>query len=1536
MKSLVRFGCALALLLLYISSYVSPVTRSSTSTARATLGSALPAQSAEVSSVRRINFAANDLVVDPNTQTIYASVPSTAGQSGNSIAAINPATGDVGAHVFLGSDPGKMAVTDDGKFVYVVLEGAGAVRRFDIQTQSAGPQFSLGNDSFDGPFFARSLSVAPGNSGTFAVFRLAKAGGFSGNVAVFDDGVQRAATFRLAENAAAVAFGTSASKLYSYAPLPRRLTRMTLAPSGVASSDNSTLASGPTVDTIKFDGGRLYTGSGMVIDPEAGTIIGSFQHADLKGSSPFVVDAEAGRAYYVTTPTVTSPIPPATPAPTNTYTIRAFDLTTFQPVGTLELPGVSGNPSGLVRWGANGLALSTTGGQLFLIQTTLVPSSEPVPSPTPTPAPTPTPSPTPSPETFVRQLTLHTKDLVYAPSTQLIYASVPSSAGQSGNSITPVDPSTGAVGQATFVGSEPGQLALTDDGQHIYVAFTGASAVRRFDIASQTAGPQITLVNNLTGAGADFANDIETVPGSPGSLAVSASGLTVYDDGVRRPKIGPGSFISNATIEYSDSPARIYGAQSNAGGYDLRKLSVDATGVTLEQTFTNLLGSGDIAYDRGRLYASSRVFDPETGTLLATFRLIDSTSPSAAGCSRGSFLPDPSTERIYYLCNDGTPFDSTARIKAFDMRTFVPLGTITIAGMTGDPGKMVRWGANGLAFRTATNQLFLVQSTLVSAAEPMPTPSPMATPTPPQPTPTPTPGPGELRQITLATRDLVVDPNTQTIYASVPSSAGASGNSLTPIDPFAGTAGPPVAVGSEPGPLAISDNGQYIYIGLNGEHAVRRFDVATGTAGLKFGLGADPQFGPFGSDDIAVAPGQPGTVAVSRTRPVSPRHGGVVIYDDGVPRPVTTPSHTGSNRIEFSSSPSVLYGQNVETTEFGFRKMAVASCGVSTASVIQHAFLTSDFRIAGGLSYTVGGRVYNPEDGTIAGTFIGGGGPVVPDLKAGRVYFIQTGGGQFATLRVFDANTYLPLGELRITGISSLDVATSLVRWGEHGLAFNTGTKVFLIENALIGGTAATQPLPAPTPPTPTFTARGRVAVFGGGTADGVTLNVTGALTASLTTDASGNYSLGGIPPCSVPLTITPSKPDYVFIPPSLTVNDLSAINNLNFNAVLKSVGFARTAVNVSEAAGKVQLVVTRLADISQPASVFYETVPGTASDRSDFNTTIGTLSFASGEASKTITVLLGEDALVEGPETFTVVLKDPSGVLLNPLAATSNITIVDNDTAPPATHPLEDARFFVRQHYVDFLNREPDAGGLVFWVNGIESCGADAQCLLNKRVDTSAAFFLSIEFQETGFLVHRTYKAAYGDADGTATVGGVPTAIKVPVVRLKEFLPDTQRLGQNVIVGTPGWPERLAANKAAFAQEFVTRARFTNAFPSNMTPAEFVDKLITNAGITIETAERQAIVNELADNNTPAGRATALSKIAEHPEMVSNETNKAFVLMQYFGYLRRNPNDSPDANHSGYNFWLGKLNQFGGDFRQAQMVFAFIDSIEYRNRFAP
>jgi len=262
--------------------------------------------------------------------------------------------------------------------------------------------------------------------------------------------------------------------------------------------------------------------------------------------------------------------------------------------------------------------------------------------------------------------------------------------------------------------------------------------------------------------------------------------------------------------------------------------------------------------------------------------------------------------------------------------------------------------------------------------------------------------------------------------------------------------------------------------------------------------------------------------------------------------------------------------------------------------------------------------------------------------------------------------------------------------------------------------------------------------------------------------------------------------------------------------------------------------------------------------------------------------------------------------------------------------NPLDNLnpQFFVRQHYLDFLNREPDASGWDFWMKQITSCGFDANCTERRRVNVSAAYFLAIEFQQTGYLVERMYKTAYGN---------LPNA-PVPI-RFNEFLVDTQKIGDGLIVGKSGWEDTLENNKQAFANQFVQRSRFASAYPTSLTPAKFVDQMNANAGNVLSASDRAAAVavfGTATDTSNLTARAQVLRKVAENQNLYKAEFNRAFVLMEYFGYLRRDPNSGQDADFSGYNFWLGKLNGFGGDYIKAEMVKAFIDSAEYRGRFGP
>jgi hypothetical protein len=196
------------------------------------------------------------------------------------------------------------------------------------------------------------------------------------------------------------------------------------------------------------------------------------------------------------------------------------------------------------------------------------------------------------------------------------------------------------------------------------------------------------------------------------------------------------------------------------------------------------------------------------------------------------------------------------------------------------------------------------------------------------------------------------------------------------------------------------------------------------------------------------------------------------------------------------------------------------------------------------------------------------------------------------------------------------------------------------------------------------------------------------------------------------------------------------------------------------EGDGRVDVSVIRTGDLSGTSTINYSTSDGTASEKSDYTTALGTLQFAPGESSKTVTVFITTDVFQESQETFNLNLSNPVGAQLVP-SETAVIRIQDDDFGTPTANPIDSTAFFVRQHYRDFLNRDPDTAGFQFWSNEINSCGNNLQCREIKRINVSAAFFLSIEFQETGFLAYRMYKVAYGDTTSPNV------AVPVPIVRL-------------------------------------------------------------------------------------------------------------------------------------------------------------------------
>ena len=346
------------------------------------------------------------------------------------------------------------------------------------------------------------------------------------------------------------------------------------------------------------------------------------------------------------------------------------------------------------------------------------------------------------------------------------------------------------------------------------------------------------------------------------------------------------------------------------------------------------------------------------------------------------------------------------------------------------------------------------------------------------------------------------------------------------------------------------------------------------------------------------------------------------------------------------------------------------------------------------------------------------------------------------------------------------------------------------------------------------------------------------------------------------------------------------------------TIQFSSTDYSAGEGDGFATLTVSRTGTTTAAATVDFATVNGTATNRTDYTYNFGTLKFGPGETSKNINVLIIDDVFVENDETLTVTLSNPTGAVLGS-RNTATLTIVDNDTAPPSTNPIDNARFFVNQHYLDFLNRAPDQAGIDYWTNQITQCGNNLACLLARRNAVSASFFIETEFQVTGYFVYRLYKASFGV---------VPTR--------QQFIMDRSR----VVAGPT-----LESDKAALASDFVMRDAFIALYPNTLTPDEFVNKLFDTAALFPFTAERQQLAQDMRNGKT---RAQVLTEVIEIQQFKTREFNPAFVYMQYVGYLGRDP----DA--AGFAFWLNVLNNREPN-NFLGMVCSFITSAEYQLRFS-
>lgn len=237
---------------------------------------------------------------------------------------------------------------------------------------------------------------------------------------------------------------------------------------------------------------------------------------------------------------------------------------------------------------------------------------------------------------------------------------------------------------------------------------------------------------------------------------------------------------------------------------------------------------------------------------------------------------------------------------------------------------------------------------------------------------------------------------------------------------------------------------------------------------------------------------------------------------------------------------------------------------------------------------------------------------------------------------------------------------------------------------------------------------------------------------------------------------------------------------------------------------------------------------------------------------------------------------------------------------ASASANAIDTPEYFIRQQYLDFLGREPEPEGLWYWSDQIHQCNGDTTCVRQRRIDVSAAFFMSGEFQDTGSYVYDLFAGLLGRRPDYT-----------------EFKSDRSQ-----VVGGAG----LDAAKTALAAAFAQRQEFISRYPQSMTRDQFVDAVLQTmqqrSGVDL-SSQRDSL---LAHYDT-GGRTLVVRDAAENGTFIAAEYNKAFVLMEYFGYLRRG------EDQNGYDFWLNTLNQaLGNNYRG--MVCSFLTSAEYQTRF--
>jgi uncharacterized repeat protein (TIGR01451 family) len=1272
----------------------------------------------DVGRVQILDLPVSDLVFHSPSGRILAGLMQAAGKIGQSLASIDPLSGTIASTLPLGSQPGRLAMSDDARFLYIALLSTGGVARVNLDADAVDLQYSFGPaDPQLGNPYAEDLKVLPGNPDALAVslrtgpnitpipsgeyvYDLGVArraisltsglmeatfplGSDARRLAVADNGryiyagvqlrdltttdtaatdvyrvdlAQGAIDLRFAvrdflgqlhkvtdmkpvpgePTALAIAqrgpqndieiyengnptkrsrtdlncryleFSDSGARLYGvpYGP-GHPLFRMDVTADGIAMSpDVPGLFSAMDTD-IRYASGRLYATSGEVVDPEAGVAV-----AQLPVSGLVQPDPASGRIYYIT-------------QPDSGCTLMAFDQSTFSPLWSFPVPGVLGQPTRFVRCGPGLLAFSTTAGQIFILNSAQLPG-EPV------------------------------ADLQVTQS---------------------VSPESAAVGDSiTFT------TTVTNLGPDSATGVIVTNAIPPGAAFISVSSSQGTCTN-LDGQVLCTLGDL-----APGIVATISLVVLTTEPGTLVNVAGASLTSQDRDLSDNTAVARIYVSSPTQDGIQVIDLpTADLAYDPFISSSPGLINGWGVAikFADGFVFATSgAVIDPISLTLKGTFQ---PPSPGAFLTSTTLVEPDLDHGRVYFLVRDGD-----WKLIAYDSTLFVPLGALRLPTLRGTPSSLIRWGADGLAFRTDQGQLFLCQRSKVQGVDLSVSHEASADPvtlcgqliytvtvtnrgpatarnvvlqdilpanvalaamaasrgdvsvagntlsaqfgsltngasvtlrivtsaTAPglalnqatvstddfdlQPadniaqiarTVTANGGLSLVNQYALPSTDLAYDSTRHQILASLATSLGG----IIPFDVDSAGFSELIPVESPVGKLAISDNDQYLYLAMS-TGGVARVDLEHAQLDLRFSLGSDDRGTTPFVGDMAVMPGHPQTLAVSRGLfGLGGANYWTVIYDNGVPRSnaVGPSDYGGVYPIQFAT-PSLLFS----AYPFTLRQISVDASGAALVNEFSGLVPNYDigFTVSQGLLYFYTGRVVDPNSQKIIGN-LPKPGLIVPDLGHNKIYLLSqdpTSINSPTTLTCCAADSLALLWSIPIPGVSGS--VGSFIQCGDGRLAFRTDSnQLFVLRTSLIPDAPA---------------------------ADLITVSLT-----ALTVDNG-------------PLTSTASVTSSTAIDPKL--QDNSATLTLNDHVNLLSISDLIIGQNSIDTTTAVFSVRLARAD-TQSVAVDYLTGNGTAMAGIDFAPKTGTLLFSAGVSDKNVSVPILRTRPSQGTDkSFYLVLLHP------------------------------------------------------------------------------------------------------------------------------------------------------------------------------------------------------------------------------------------------------------------------------------------------------